>query len=108
MGIGRSRAPFIREMFHLTKHKDMRILELENRRELSELTLYLTSQEAEELQQSLVDMIRSPKGNHCHINDENFERELTVCVYQEEDLSDFDEVSKQIIIGDKTSGQPLP
>jgi hypothetical protein len=64
---------------------------------LNNVTLYLTYLEASELKDSLEDLLKKPLVNHAHISDENFLKEITVCVYDVKNLKGFDERSINLI-----------
>ena len=74
----------------------MRILDQDNDRKLDRVTLYLTLAEAQELRDSLEAVIQQPRGNHAHIPDSAFDKEITVCIYDEA-LAGFDERSRRLI-----------
>lgn len=59
----------------------------------------MTRDEAKEMKSALEAMLKdNKKYHHVHIPDHDFEREITVCIYQEDDLSSFNERSKKIIL----------
>ncbi|CUI18116.1 conserved hypothetical protein (plasmid) [Candidatus Protochlamydia naegleriophila] len=79
----------------------MRILDQETDQSLNNIILYLTSQEAQELRDSLEDVINKPLNNHSHIPSNDFEKEITVCIYDENNLKGFNERSINIILNDQ-------
>ena len=79
----------------------MRILNDDTDEKLDRLTLYLTRSEAEELKGSLEDLLKHPDHNHSHTPSEDYQKEVTVCIYDIQKLSEFDERSKKIILQDK-------
>jgi len=79
----------------------MRILDENTDKSLENITLYLTLSEAMELRGSLNELIENPKNNHTHINDENYQKELTVCIYSTEDLNGFNTRSIDLILNNK-------
>jgi hypothetical protein len=70
----------------------MRILDDDSGESLQDIILFLTKDEAKELKDSLESMLRK-FGNHehAHINDTEYIRELTVTLYDPNDLSQFNE-----------------
>lgn len=79
----------------------MRIYDSDSDKKLSNIILYLTPDEAREIKDSLETLISdSSKVHHEHIPDreDNFKREITVCIYREDNLSSFDEHSQKIIL----------
>ena len=78
----------------------MRIYDSEGDKTLDNITLYLTIDEAKELYNDLINLIERPVGNHLHISSNDYQRELTVCIYEKDNLSMFDEKSKKILSTD--------
>jgi hypothetical protein len=79
----------------------MRILDESADKSLNNVILYLTLSEASELRDSLDDLLKKSSNNHAHIANENFQKELTVCIYDVENLKGFDERSIDLIVNDK-------
>jgi hypothetical protein len=75
----------------------MRILDNDTGSSISNMTLYFTRAEAEEVAQSIRRLIVTPAEHHVHINDAGYEREITITIYSEADLTEFDERSRQLI-----------
>lgn len=82
----------------------MKIYDKDTDKKINKVILYLTSDEAQELKDSLELIINNnEKHHHEHIPDreDDFKREITVCIYRENDLSGFDERSKKLILDDE-------
>ena len=79
----------------------MRILNEDLDCSVNRVTIYLTRAEARELVDSLEELDKRPKENHSHASSEDFQKEITVCIYDQTDISDFDERSKKIIVNDE-------
>ncbi|TVL96338.1 MAG: hypothetical protein CV087_23805 [Candidatus Brocadia sp. WS118] len=77
----------------------MRILDIDADKRIDRLTLYLTRHEAEELKNDLFQIIENPIQNHLHISSDDYKKELTICIY-DENLRGFDERSKKLILED--------
>ncbi len=78
----------------------MRILDVDTDRVLDTICLYLTPQEAERMLGALQDLMEDlPDGNlhHVHLNDADYQREITVTVYTEENMHQFDQRSRKLI-----------
>ena len=75
----------------------MRIYDRETKRVLSNVTLFLTPEEADELGQSASDLAKNPANHHHHVQDAKFEREITVAVYTGSNASEFDAESQKVI-----------
>ncbi|MEW6609827.1 MAG: hypothetical protein AB1414_20685 [bacterium] len=76
----------------------MRILDLENDKTLQEIGIYLTPGEVKQMIGYLEDMLKDPKVHHAHINDDEYQREITISIYCKENMNQFDERSKKIIL----------
>lgn len=74
----------------------MRILDRDGDHKLDRILLCLTLNEAKELRESLKALIDKPTGNHAHIPDEGFEKEVTVCIYGGS-LDGFDKRTRDLI-----------
>ena len=79
----------------------MRILDNANVRPIKQITLYLTMDEAKSLYNQLDKLISKPKIHHIHFEDESFEREITVAIYTDSNISEFDERSRRLIEKDE-------
>jgi hypothetical protein len=79
----------------------MRILDEISDKSLKNLILYLTFAEASELRDSLDEILKKPLNNHAHIYSENFQKEITVCIYDMDNLKGFNERSMNLIINDQ-------
>ena len=63
--------------------------------------LYLKKNEVIELIGALESLLEHPRdAYHRHMNDADYTHEITVAIYDESDLSGFDERSKQLILED--------
>ena len=79
----------------------MRILDEISDKSLENIILYLTSSEASELRDSLDQLLKKPLNNHIHISNENFQKEITVCIYDMNNLKGFNDRSIDLIIKDE-------
>lgn len=75
----------------------MRILDDESDKKLDTVTLFLTKEEILQLRSDLDHLIAKPKLNHTHLSSEDYKKEITVCVYDEEDLEGFHPRSIKLI-----------
>ena len=73
----------------------MRILEQDSNSLLEKIIIYLTKDEAVELSNDLIALIKSP-NYHSHISSNDYKNEITICIYNENELSEFNDVSKKI------------
>lgn len=82
----------------------MRIYNVDLDQKVNKVILYLTPDEAREMIDSLeLIMNNNEKHHHEHIPDResDFKREITICIYKEDNLSNFDDRSKKIILYDE-------
>ena len=77
----------------------MHIYDSHSDKTLDDVILYLTPEEANELYDGLARIMKQPRGNHVHVNNDDYQRELTVCIYRKEDIETFDEKSRQMLEG---------
>lgn len=81
--------------------KIMRIYNVDTDKKVNKVILYLTPDEAQEMKDALDSIINDTRNHqHEHISDreDDFKREITVCIYRKDDLSSFDERSKKLIL----------
>lgn len=82
----------------------MRIYDSDSDKQVNNIILYLTTDEAQKMRDSLELLINdSEKHHHEHIPDrkDSFKREITIFIYKKENLSNFDERSKRLILYDE-------
>ncbi|MDL2225932.1 hypothetical protein LJC20_07075 [Eubacteriales bacterium OttesenSCG-928-M02] len=81
---------------------EMRILNEDNNSAIKNLTILLEYHEATELFDSLSAMIKDcQKHEHEHINDKEYEHEITIAIYDENNISTFNPRMVQLIKEDK-------
>ncbi|MBM3201871.1 MAG: hypothetical protein FJZ56_05630 [Chlamydiae bacterium] len=80
----------------------MRIYDLNADKKIDKVILYLTPDEAQQLKYALEQIIGdNKKHHHQHILDDDYKREITVCVYKDDNLATFDERSQRLIQQDE-------
>jgi hypothetical protein len=79
----------------------MRILDKTTDKSANNICLYLTLDEANQLRDFLSELIEDPNQHHTHVEDFDSEKELTVAVYTESNLHQFDARSRRLIAEDK-------
>ena len=77
----------------------MKIYDTESKRVLSDITLFLTPREAEELAAAAQALANDPGQHHTHVSDAGYQVEITVAVYTPETLGQFDDESRRVING---------
>ena len=75
----------------------MRILNYADDTPLDDICVYLTRAEAKVMLGYLEQLLAEPDESHHHLNDDNYEREITLTVYDANSLDQYDERSKKLI-----------
>lgn len=75
----------------------MRILDETRDAATNRVTVFLTHSEASELQDMLEALLRGDVDQHIHVADSEFEREITIALYNDADLGQFSERARRII-----------
>jgi hypothetical protein len=75
----------------------MRILNLDTNEKINQATIYLTNSEAKELKDSLENLLEN-NSHHEHISDNSFQTEITVCIYEKDNIGKFDARSRKLIL----------
>jgi hypothetical protein len=78
----------------------MRILNLDTNEKINQATIYLTNSEAKELKDSLDNLLKN-NSHHEHISDDSYQTEITVCIYEKNNLEEFDIRSRKLILDDE-------
>ena len=79
----------------------MRILDEKSDKKLDTVSIFLTEEEAVQLQGYLEQLIDKPKLQHAHLFSEDYKKEITVCIYDEKDLEGFHPRSIKLIEKDE-------
>lgn len=79
----------------------MYILDEKTDKSIKKIILYLTYSEASELKDSLENLLRKPLNNHEHISNEDFKKEITICIYDVNNLNGLNDRSINLIKKDK-------
>lgn len=79
----------------------MKIFDEDTEKKVNNVILYLTPEEAQEMKDSLEILLKNKDHHHSHIPDKDFKKEITICIYREDNLSSFDEHSKKLILRDE-------
>ena len=84
----------------------MRILDEPSDKVLGAVTLYLKESEAKELRAALEALLSGASkseldARHEHVSSDDYQKELTVCLYREGVTGGFSERSKRIILEDR-------
>lgn len=80
----------------------MRILNEDSNKSMKNALLLLTVQEASELRDDLERLLSQKIFNdHSHINDSDYEHELTIALYNPDNIEEFNERTKKLISHDE-------
>jgi hypothetical protein len=75
----------------------MRIYDPKSKKQLEEVTLYLTPDEAAELADTARGLAKDPTQHHGHVSSEDCSREVTIAVYTPDNLRQFDAESRGVL-----------
>lgn len=80
----------------------MRILDKARDQSVKNITLLLTVSEASELRDKLNGLLFSNlRGDHIHVDDKEYQHEITVALYDSSTMAGFAERIKRLILEDK-------
>lgn len=79
----------------------MRILDDDADKKLDNVSIFLTQQEAMQLRSYLNQLLDNPKLQHSHLSSSDFKKEITICLYDEKHLENFNQRSIKLIKEDK-------
>ena len=75
----------------------MRILNYADDAPLDNICIYLTIAEAKAMVGYLEQLVAEPGEQHFHLSDDEYQREITLTVYQTSGLEQYDERSRRLI-----------
>ncbi len=76
----------------------MLVYDPNSNRPIDNATIFLTVEEAKELHDDLASLIARPSENHAHIYSCDYQREVTVCVYDAQKIDSLDEKTRKLLI----------
>jgi len=79
----------------------MRIFSDEDNKKLDEVSLFLTKDEARQLQGYIEEMLDNSENHHFHLSTDDFQKEITICLYDQSQLEGFNSRVRKLIIEDK-------
>lgn len=79
----------------------MRILDDESDKKLDTVSIFLTQEEAVQLRGYLNQLLDNPKLQHSHLSSSDYQKEITLCLYDEKNLENFNQRSIKLIREDK-------
>ena len=79
----------------------MRILDNESDKKLDDIAIFLNMEEAIQLRGYLNQLLDNPKLQHAHLSSADYQKEITICLYNEKDLQGFHPRAIKLIKEDK-------
>lgn len=79
----------------------MRIYNKDSDQSLNTATIYLSISQAKELMDALETLITHSFNSHIHVSSEDYQKEVTVCIYNTDNLGNFNARSKKLILENK-------
>jgi hypothetical protein len=67
----------------------LRILDEDSDKRIDNVCIFLTKDEAVELRDDLNQLLDNPKLHHTHLSNADYQKEITICLYNEKDLQGF-------------------
>ena len=75
----------------------MRILDDESNKKLDNISIFLTREEILQLRGYLNQLLDNPKLQHSHLSSSDYKKEITICLYDNKNLENFDQRSIKLI-----------
>lgn len=79
----------------------MRLLSQDDDKPINRILILLTKTEASELRDSVDVLLEDSAGRHEHISSEDYRKEITVCIFDLNNLEGFDNRSRTLIVNDE-------
>jgi hypothetical protein len=79
----------------------VRILDDESDKKLDNVSIFLTKEEAVQLRGYLNQLLDNPKSQHSHLSSSDYQKEITICLYDEKNLENFNQRSIKLIREDR-------
>ena len=78
----------------------MRLLDRQTSKPLKNVIIYLTLSEARELADKIGALISCEDDHHEHISSDDYQKEITLTIYENRPIESFDERSRRLILED--------
>lgn len=81
----------------------MRIFDDESDKKLDRITVLLTEPEALQLESYLKEFLEKPKdkGLHFHLSSEDYNKEITICIYDPENITALHPRTQKLVLDDE-------
>ena len=97
---GSNQALFTQRMYHRNRRQYMRILDEIRNESVNKITIMLNQSEALEFRDSLDSIIGKDKGHHAHVPSNDFKKEITIAIYDENNVKCFNDRIQRLIVDD--------
>lgn len=67
----------------------MKILDEDSNKKLDLVSIFLTKEEAIQLRGYLTQLIEHPELQHAHLSSQDYQKEITICLYDPKNLDSF-------------------
>lgn len=78
----------------------MRLLDEDTDKKINHVSVFLTRNEGMNLRNALTDLLDHPENHHDHVSSEDYQKEITIAIYDQENLKGFDQRSRKLILED--------
>lgn len=79
----------------------MRLLNNDSNEKIDGVTIYMTKDEVLEMIDSLTSLIKNASAKHFHVYSADHKKEVILCLYENGDVSQFNERSRRLIVEDQ-------
>ena len=106
---GKNRVKYIQQISLILKEIIMRISDDVTDKKLDRITLFLTEPEAIQLESYLKPFLEKPKEKelHFHLSSEDYQKEITVCIYNPENIRALHSRAQKLIRDFEGVGGPF-
>jgi len=79
----------------------MRVLDEDRDVKVDNLSIFLTKDEAIQMIGYLEDLVKNPSSHHAHLTSEDYQKEITICIYDQQNIDSFHPRAKKLIVEDE-------
>lgn len=79
----------------------LRILDEESDKKLDVVSIFLTKEEIRQLKSYLSQLLDNPGLHHVHLSNEDYQKEITICLYDANNLKDMHKRAIKLIEKDE-------
>ena len=79
----------------------MRIYNEDEDKALSNISIFLTHDEGYQLISYLEELLKDPSYHHAHLSSNDYQKEITFCIYDDKNLDSFDPRTRKLIVDDE-------